>query len=169
VTPGPVCHKFWFRVRKKNAESCRSRLRHPGSGPTSVKRGNGITLRYRGYTIDRLGVMAHKAEKILLKIMNEWLCNVQLFPKVRILEISMKAFRIFASISGSRLKAVFGYPYPVANSLSCRISNWQTVVKRNFWLAKFLTSYHVRMHRVIFYIPNTLIKLLIRAWEFMFR
>jgi len=26
----------------------------------------------------------------------------------------------------SRLKAVFGYPYPVANSLSCRISNRQT-------------------------------------------
>jgi len=34
-------------------------------------------------------------------------------------------------------------------------------VKRNFWLAKFLTSHHVRMHRVIFYIPNALIKLII--------
>jgi len=37
-----------------------------------------------------------------------------------------KAFRISGSVSGSRLKAVFGYPYPVANSLSRRISNRQT-------------------------------------------
>jgi len=29
--------------------------------------------------------------------------------------------------------------------------------------AKFLTSHHVCMHRVIFYIPNTLTKLIIRA------
>jgi len=28
-----------------------------------------------------------------------------------------------------------------------------TGVKRNFWLAKFLTSNHVRMHRVMFYMP----------------
>jgi len=27
--------------------------------------------------------------------------------------------------------------------------------------AKFLTSHHIRMHRVIFYIPNTLIKLIV--------
>jgi len=51
---------------------------------------------------------------------------VQLFPKVSILEISIKAFRISGSVSGSRLKAVFVYPYLVANSLSCRISNQQT-------------------------------------------
>ena len=38
-----------------------------------------------------------------------------------------------------------------------------TGVKRNFWLTKFLTSHQARMHRVIFYIPNTLIKLIIRA------
>jgi len=31
----------------------------------------------------------------------------------------VKAFRISGSVSGFRLKAVFGYPYPVANSLSC--------------------------------------------------
>jgi len=31
----------------------------------------GYTLRYRDYTIDRLGVMAQKAEKTLLKIINE--------------------------------------------------------------------------------------------------
>jgi len=30
--------------------------------------------------------------------------------------------------------------------------------------AKFLTSHHVPMHRIILYIPNTLIKLIIRAW-----
>ena len=36
-------------------------------------------------------------------------------------------------------------------------------VKRNFWLAKFLTSRHVRVHRVIFYISNTLRKLMIKA------
>jgi len=42
----------------------------------------GITLQFRDYTIDKLGVMAQKAEKILLKIINEWLCNVQLFPKI---------------------------------------------------------------------------------------
>jgi len=29
-------------------------------------------------------------------------------------------------------------------------------VKQNFWLAKFLTLRHVRMHRVIFYTSNTL-------------
>jgi len=49
---------------------------------------------------------------------------MQLFPKIWILEISKKAFRISGSCS--RLIAVFGYPYPVANSLSCRISNRQT-------------------------------------------
>jgi len=36
-----------------------------------IKRGTGIALRYRQYTIDRLGVMAQKAVKMLLKIMNE--------------------------------------------------------------------------------------------------
>jgi len=34
-------------------------------------------------------------------------------------------------------------------------------VKRNLWLGKFLTSRHVRMHRVIFNISNTLRKLII--------
>jgi len=70
--------------------------------------------------------MAQKAEKMLLKIINEWLCNVQLFPKVWIIEILIKAFRTSGFVSGSRFKAVFGYPYPVENSLSCRISNRQT-------------------------------------------
>jgi len=40
---------------------------------------------------------------------------MQFFPKVRILEISIKTFQISGSVSGSRLKAVFGNPYPVAN------------------------------------------------------
>ena len=70
--------------------------------------------------------MAQKAEKMLLKILNDWSYNGQLFPKVWILETSIKAFRISGSVSGSYLKAVFGYPYPVANSLSCWISNRQT-------------------------------------------
>jgi len=42
--------------------------------PISRLRGGmrlGYTLRYRDYTIDRLGVMAQKAEKTLLKIINE--------------------------------------------------------------------------------------------------
>jgi len=36
--------------------------------------------------------MAQKAEQMLLKIINKWLCNVQLFPKVWILEILLKRF-----------------------------------------------------------------------------
>jgi len=39
--------------------------------PISRLRGIGITIQYRTYTIDRLGVMAQKAEKILLKIINK--------------------------------------------------------------------------------------------------
>ena len=35
--------------------------------------------------------------------------------------------------------------------------------------ATFLTSHHVRKHRVIFCIQNTLTNLIIRAWEFVFR
>jgi len=35
------------------------------------------------------------------------------FPRVWILEISRKSFRISLSVSGSRLKAVFGYPWVV--------------------------------------------------------
>jgi len=47
---------------------------------------------------------------------------------------------------------------------ACKLlQNFVSGVKRNFWLAKFLTSHHVRMHRIIFYIPNMLIKLIIRA------
>jgi len=36
-----------------------------------IKRGGGSRLRHRDYTIDRLEVMAEKAEKMLLKIINE--------------------------------------------------------------------------------------------------
>jgi len=49
-----------------------------------------------------------------------------IFPKKWILEISIKMFHISGSVSGSRLKAVFGYPGSVANLLSCQISNRQT-------------------------------------------
>jgi len=36
-------------------------------------------------------------------IINERLCNMQLFPKIWILEISKKAFRISGSVSGCKL------------------------------------------------------------------
>jgi len=52
---------------------------------------------------------------------------LQLFPKVWTLEISKKAFRISGSVSGSRLKAVLGYPYPVSNSpeiITIRFAGW---------------------------------------------
>jgi len=38
-----------------------------------------------------------------------------------------KPFRISGSVCGSRLKALFGYPHPVTNSLSCLdIQRWAT-------------------------------------------
>jgi len=49
------------------------------------------------------------------------------------------------------------------------VGGWITGVKRNFWLAKFLISRHMRMHRVTFYISNTLRKLMIRASGLVFR
>ena len=42
-------------------------------------------------------------------------------------------------------------------------------VKWNFWLAKFRTSRHVGMHKVVFYISNTLRKLMIRAQDLVQR
>jgi len=65
-------------------------------------------------------------KRLIRYLQNKWLCNVQLLPRVWIFEISRKPFRISFSGSGSRFKVVYGYPYPVANSLSCRISNRQT-------------------------------------------
>jgi len=52
-----------------------------------------------------------KRKKMLLKILNEWLCNVQFFRRVWILKISRIAFRISLSVFG---------------------------VKRNFWLHAML-------------------------------
>ena len=46
----------------------------------------------------RLGVMAQNAEKMFPKILNEWLCNVQLFPK--------------KSESLKHREKRLGYPYP---------------------------------------------------------
>jgi len=82
----------------------------------------GTTLRCWDYTIHRLvGVMAQKAEAMHSKILSKWLCNVRLFfLRVWTLETSRKAFRLSLSGSASRLKAVFGYPYLVGNSLSYR-------------------------------------------------
>jgi len=56
--------------------------------------------------------MAQKAEKMLLKIINEWLCDafyksLQLFPKVWILELSIKVFRIPGSVSSSLFESSF--------------------------------------------------------------
>ena len=41
--------------------------------PISRLKGDEITLWYREYTIDRLGVMAHMAEKMLLNEDNKWM------------------------------------------------------------------------------------------------
>jgi len=41
------------------------------------------------------------------------------------------------------------------------VSDTGSGVKRNFWRAKFLTSHHVCMHRLIFFMADTLIKLII--------
>jgi len=49
-----------------------------------------------------------------------------------------------------------------------KFQKFRTRCQRNFWLAKFLTSRHVRMQRAIFYISNTLRKLLIRAQGLVF-
>jgi len=54
------------------------------------------------------------------KVLNKWLCTVQLFPRAWILEILRKVFRISLSVSGSRLKAVFGYLYPVESHYPAR-------------------------------------------------
>ena len=71
--------------------------------------GHGTTLRYWDYTTDRLGlgVMAQKVEEMLPKLLNKWLCNVQLFQRVWILEI---------------LRKHFGYPYP-----------YQVLLWKQFW------------------------------------
>jgi len=64
--------------------------------------------------------MARKVEKMLLKIMNE--CAT--FSK------SLNLRNINKTVSDIRVRfpfeSSFGYPYLVANSLSCRISNRQT-------------------------------------------
>jgi len=52
-------------------------------------------------------------------------------------------------------------PAGVATASMCE---FHIGVKRNYWLANFPTLRHVRMHRVIFYILNTLTKLVIRVW-----
>jgi len=65
--------------------------------------GNGIKLQYRYCTLDRLGVMAQKAEKMYLKIMNELLCNVQLLPK------SLNPRNIEKSVSDIRIRVRFSF------------------------------------------------------------
>jgi len=41
--------------------------------------------------------MVQKIERMLPKIINKWLCNVQFFPRAWILEISRKIFQISLS------------------------------------------------------------------------
>ena len=81
-----------------------------------------------------------------MKIINEWVWNVQLFPKVWTLEISIKAFLI--SVSGSRLKAVLDirirlqthYPagYPTAKLDSDHLCYFAPLVTPLVWY--FLTK-----------------------------
>jgi len=74
---------------------------------------------------------------------------------------------VFFAVAGADLDFVFAektllvvgltYIYPESNRIRLFVSTWFRCQ------AKFLTSRHVRMHRVIFYISNTLRKLMIRA------
>jgi len=75
--------------------------------------GNGIKLQYRDCTLDRLGVMAQKAEKMYLKIINELLCNVQLLPK--------------KSESSKYREKRFGYPDP------CPVLVWKQFLYIWIW------------------------------------
>jgi len=104
-----ICIKFftkfwlWFRVQKKNADSCQSQLRHSGSMAT---------------------------------------CGVDHWPTFT------------------------GILSPMDESFECKIKKTKNVLNetsraqqrwsRSPCQAKFLTSRHVHMHRVIFYIQKTL-------------
>jgi len=68
------------------------------------------------------------------------------------------------SVGASAPLAPRGSAYGINSGRILRFS-FGPGVKRNFLLAKFLIPHHVRMHRVILglYIPNTLIKLIIRT------
>jgi len=71
--------------------------------------------------------MAKKAEKMLLIYYNKgMIMQYATFSKNLNPRNIEKSVWVSGSVSGSRLIAVFGYPYPVANSLSRRISNRQT-------------------------------------------
>ena len=74
---------------------------------------------YWDYTIDRIGVMTKKAEKMLPKLLNEWLCNVQHCPRVWILELSRKALQI--SLSASGVKRNF---WPLRNFWPILVCQW---------------------------------------------
>ena len=67
--------KFWSQLLLKRAKclvfgSKRANLATLLGVPIS-RQENEMTLRYRDLSIDRIGVMAQKAEKMLLKIINE--------------------------------------------------------------------------------------------------
>jgi len=70
--------------------------------------------------------MAQKTQKMILKIINEWLRNVQLFPKVRILEILIKAFRI----SGFRIRFRFESSFWISLS-GCKLTIFPNIQPAN--------------------------------------
>jgi len=66
-------------------------------------------------------------------------------------------FRIWIGLcfeQNFRIRIGFGYYWNFSEQIGLSNFNIRTTL--------------VCMHRVIFYIPNTLIKLIIRAWEFVF-
>ena len=69
-----------------------------------------ITALRLHHRVDRLGVIEQKPEKMLPKILNEWLCNVQLFPRVWFVEILRKVsdIRIRVPFECSFWTSVFG-------------------------------------------------------------
>ena len=90
---------------------------------------------------------------MLPKILNERLCNVQLFPRVWILKILRKAFRIFLSVSGSlwklfldiRIRLHTSYPagYPIGSLINAGLPDasqgiWEMCVQ---FMANFRKYY----------------------------
>jgi len=70
--------------------------------------------------------MAQKAEKMLPKILNDWLCNVQFLPRVWILKIRIKAFQISGSRSDIR--------FPFQESFWISVSGCNLTIVAARWL-----------------------------------
>ena len=63
---------------------------------------------------------------------------------------------IFKTLPWSMLRASVWHLLWISTNQKKQYLKHIPCVKRYFWLAKFLTSSHMHMHRVIFYISNTL-------------